>query len=368
MNGQKLKIAIIGTRGIPPFYGGFETFAEEISRLLVQSGYEVTVQCDKDSYKDETYNGVKLFYTKCTKSEAPLRYYSEGINWALKTSDVVIIAGTGGSIFYLRNLFRHKIIITNTDGIEYQRSKWSVFHRIYLFISEILAVYLSDYLVADSSEIKKYLVSRYPGIRKKIRVIEYGGWPNNKLDADILKQYNLEPGKYYLVVCRLEPENNVEMILDGYIESGSDLPLLVVGRLSDKSYVKMLLDMYRSDRIFFTDGIFSKDILGTLRKGCKAYLHGHSVGGTNPSLLEAMANGNVIICHDNRFNREVTGNSQLYFSNSAICSSCIREIEKMEESVYNSMAEFSASRIENYYNWENILAKYNSLLGSFDSF
>ena len=359
-----MKISIIGTRGIPSSYGGFETFAEEISVLLTREGYEVAVQCDKDSFDEERHRGVSLFYSSCTKSSDPLRYYFEGIRWALANSDIVIVTGSVGSIFYFMNLFRKKVLITNTDGIEYKRSKWSFIHRMYLRFSELLAIYLSDIVIADSMEIKNYLLKRYPFSDKRIRVIEYGAWVNDTVNVKILERYNLKSRKYYLVVCRLVPENNLSMIIDGYNVSGSSLPLIIIGQLGSESYVNKLVDKYNCEMVRFLDAIHDKEILGSIRFGCKAYIHGHSVGGTNPSLLEAMASGNAIICHDNRFNREVTDNKQLYFSDSYECSNLIKRIENMEDAEYQNRRKDSVSMITSYYNWENILEKYINLFNS----
>jgi len=157
----------LGTRGIPARYGGFETFAGEISALLVENGYDVSVECDAGSYNNDNYNGVKLFFSTVKKSDNPLRYYSEGIKWGVKNSDVILAASSAGSFFYFYNLFKRVPILTNPDGLEYQRGKWSFLKRTYLKLSEFIAVRLSDFIIADSEEIKKHLCRSYRFVKKK---------------------------------------------------------------------------------------------------------------------------------------------------------------------------------------------------------
>jgi glycosyltransferase involved in cell wall biosynthesis len=357
-----MKLAIVGSRGIPPKYGGFETFAEEISLLLIESGMEVTVQCDRGSFDHAEFRGIKLFYSSVIKTNNRLRYYFEGIRWGLKNADVILVLGSGGSLFYLLNLIKRKVILTNTDGLEYERAKWSLPVKLYWRLSEAFSVILSDFLIADSKSIRNYLLKKYRIPSEKVKVIEYGAFINNVLNLATLGNHSLDHQAYYLVVCRLEPENNIGCIIDGYISSGSVLPLIIVGNVLENRYVQGLYKKFNSDRIRFLGGIYDKAELRALRFSCKAYIHGHSVGGTNPSLLEAMGSSNIILGHDNVFNREVTGGSQLYFKNSDECASGIRMIEAMNDQEMETYRRFSLERVHDYYNWEMIRNKYISLL------
>jgi glycosyltransferase involved in cell wall biosynthesis len=359
-----MRISIIGSRGIPARYGGFETFAEEISILLTRKGINVVVQCDKSENPISHYNGVSLYYSSATKSQNPFKYYYEGLRWGLRNSDIILVTGSGGAIFYFLKRPAGKVIITNTDGIESKRSKWSFAHRIFLKFSEMIAVWKSDYIIADSLSIKNYLINSYGKLEHKIRVIEYGSYINVTPDISVLGNFNLKSFSYYLIVCRIEPENNLSMIIDGYISSLSEFPLVIVGNLTNKRYVKGLITRYSSNNVRFLDGIYDKDELRSLRYFCKAYLHGHSIGGTNPSLLEAMGNKNLIICHDNQFNREVTADAQSYFSNSEQCAEIIRKTDVMNEHEIEVFRQSSINRIISYYNWDNILNKYLQLFYS----
>jgi glycosyltransferase involved in cell wall biosynthesis len=279
----------------------------------------------------------------------------------VKNTDVLIVSSTAASFFYFRNIFRKKIILTNPDGLEHRRKKWSLGKRGYLWLSEFFAVRFSDYLIADSDAIKKYFISSYKGVEHKIRLIEYGAFQNRYTDNEVLKKYGLEHNSYLLVVCRLEPENNLDMILEAYSGAATLAPIVIVGNIQNNGYTKSLIDRYRSDRIKFIGGIYDRNELNALRFSCKAYIHGHSVGGTNPSLLEAMGSRNIIIAHDNEFNREVTEGNQLYFSTSEQCKKKINEIELMKSDEIERYKESSNRMIVTKYNWDNILRKYLDL-------
>ncbi len=363
-----MKISIVGTRGIPAKYGGFETFAEEISLLLIREGIEVSVQCDHDSYPHDSLNGVELFFSSVTKSDHPLIYYYEGLKWSLRHSDIILVTTYFGSPFYLLNLFRRKPIITNPDGLEYKRGKWPLIIKIYIRISELLAMIFSDYLIADSEKINLYLSNYYRFAKKKIRLIEYGAYPNDQPCNDVLEKYGLTHDEYYLIVCRIEPENNLDMILTAYQNAKTNRPIVISGNIHNTKYEKRLMNRYSSERIRFLGSIYDKQELNGLRYSCKTYIHGHSVGGTNPSLLEAMANHNLILAHDNVFNREVTSEKQLYFKTVEQCTEKINQIELMTSDEINIFKESGYELIINKYNWERILKKYLDFFREINAF
>jgi glycosyltransferase involved in cell wall biosynthesis len=362
-----MKIAIIGTRGIPAKYGGFETFAEVISIRLIQAGYSVVVQCDHSVIQDHEWYGIGLYYSHVTKSAHPLRYYFDGLYWGMRNADILLVAGTGGSIFYFLNFFYKKIIITNTDGLESGRLKWSLLKRWYIKLSEIIAVRSSDQLIADSEAVSVYLEKKYPAARHKITVAEYGATLNDNCDPEVLKRRSVIPGEYYLVISRIEPENNIGVIIEGFLESRTECPLLVVGPLVKTKYCSNLVNKLRNSRVQFLGGIYDRNELNSLRFGCKAYIHGHSVGGTNPSLLEAMGNRNLVICHDNVFNREVTLGSQFYFTGPQELARVVNIVEALPKEARDAFRNLSSERIRTYYCWDNILIKYSGIFNKFQS-
>jgi glycosyltransferase involved in cell wall biosynthesis len=359
---RKIRIAIIGTRGIPVRYGGFETFAEEISELLLKDGFDVSVQCDAGSFAKNEYNGVKLFFSSTTKTKNPIKYCLDGLKWAVNHSDIIFANSSHGSIFYFLKYLKKKIIITNTDGLDYKRAKWPLPHKIYLKFSEFLAVLLSDYLIADSAKISDYLISQYPGIKRKIRIIEYGAPLINSFDQRVMNEFNVNPGQYYLVVSRLEPENNIRMIIEGFKLNNTVRDLIIVGNIIDNKYINEITSSADDKRIRFVGGIYDKAKLSSLRFACKAYIHGHSVGGTNPSLLEAMGCGNLVLCHDNVFNRNVTDDCQFYFKTPEELCNKISQIELLTPEETEAYSKLGIKRIVEHYNWETIFVKYKELL------
>ena len=352
-----MKIGFIGTRGIPASYGGYETFVQELAPFLVVKGIECIVYCDRDSFDKPVYKGVHLKYLNITKSESPLKYYFKSLKQAAKECDILYVAGTGGALFY--SLFKSKksIIITNTDGIEHRRDKWSFAKKLFIKILEFFAVKFSDYIVADSIGIKKYLLNRYKVKSDKIIQLEYGAYLNNYKNIDVLREYGIEHNKYYLVVSRLEPENNVHLMIEGYLLSSQNIPLIIIGNLQENSYVNKLLSK-ASDNIRFLGGVYDANKLNAIRFSCFAHIHGHSVGGTNPSLLEALGSSNIIIAHDNIFNREVAGNSMYYFNCPTELNFVFQELQLLNSSEKNELSEISQNRIKEYYNWDSIRIRY----------
>lgn len=356
-----VKIAILGTRGIPAGYGGFETFAEHLSQKLVYFGYDVTVYCEDTDRKPRYFHEVKLEYSKYKKSANPLLFYLDSLWNASKSNTVLIVAGTGGSFFYLIPVVRKVVIMTNVDGLESKRGKWSFFKKLFIKLTERIAVKMSDVVIADSHEIKRYIMHFYKLNDEKVYQIEYGAEINDCSDAQVLEKYSLKHHGYYLIVARLEPENNIHMIIDGYLRSNSRRILAIIGNIRKTDYINTLL-RYRTDKVRFLDGIYDKRELNVLRKSCFAYMHGHSVGGTNPSLLEALGSGNICICHDNPFNREVTDSQMYYFDNQDRLASIIDDLESTEATTLSEKRYFAQSRIINYYNWTSIAEKYRVLL------
>jgi glycosyltransferase involved in cell wall biosynthesis len=357
-----MRVAIIGSRGIPANYGGFETFAQELSKRLVKMGASVEVYCDYTENRIPLYEGVSLKYLKCTKTSNPLKYYRTSVRLAEKNNDIVLICGAAGALFIYSKIFHKNVIyLTNMDGIEYLRSKWSLTKRLFVRFCIWTSVYLSDYVIADSKSIKEFLLKKYIIKDNRIIQIEYGADLNENPDLSILEEFNLEVDQYYLVVSRLEPENNVKCIVEGYMLSNSSKPLIIIGNLLKTKYVNELLKQ-QNERIRFIGGIYDKRKLEALRYGCKAYVHGHSVGGTNPSLLEALGSGNMIIAHGNVFNREVTNNEMLYFLTPEECSMAINTVETMTDVKIIENKKNALNRITDYYNWDRIAKEYYRIL------
>lgn len=359
-----MKLAILGTRGIPAQYGGFETFAEELSTRLVKHGIEVTVFCEAGgNVLPEDYMGVKPRYVSVLNL-GPLTtiIFDLVCLWrARKGFDVVYMLGYGASLFcFLPRICGSKVWI-NMDGVEWARSKWTWPARIWLKIMEAVAMWTPSRVIADAEAILQHLEKRYRHLPPS-SVIPYGA---KVIDlppsVSILDEWCLQSKSYLLVVCRLEPENHLVEILVGYHASAAILPLIIVGNhLAGTEYVKSLVG-YASKNIRFVGTVYDQDKLLALRYHSYAYIHGHSVGGTNPSLLEAMGCGNRIIAHDNQFNREVAGESSVYFSDANSLSAILSNLKDLAA---NGRA--AQQIILERYTWEKVVAKYLKLLAQPD--
>ncbi|MCL2659479.1 MAG: DUF1972 domain-containing protein [Acidobacteriaceae bacterium] len=359
-----MKIAILGTRGIPARYGGFETFAERLAIGLVAHGCDVTVFCESGEIDEPCiFHGVKLRYVPAPRL-GPLQtiLYDARCLWAARNGyDVVYMLGYGAAPFCLiPRLWGTKVWI-NPDGLEWERAKWGLVARSYLRLMEWAALHSADHIIADAEAIAASLTARH-GKLSNCTVIPYGcDVIDTPPAAELLLSWNLIPRSYYLAVCRLEPENHVLEILQAFQKSRSTKQLIVVGNhLAKSKYVARLREV-RDTRIRMIGTVYDTSKLTCLRYHAFAYLHGHSVGGTNPSLLEAMGCGNLIIAHNNLFNRETVESCGLYFSDIVELSRAINCVEQ-EEDDYGQLREATRSRARNKYNWPDIIKKYIEIL------
>jgi len=358
-----MKVAILGTRGIPNQYGGFEQFAEYVSVGLVEKGCDVTVyNTHLHKYNKKKYRGVKII-TKYSPenrigSAANFIYDYLCLRDALKKKfDIIYEAGYQSvAISYLLLPIKRSVIVTNMDGLEWKRSKWNSFVKRLTKKFEGIAVRKSHHLISDNEGIRQYFLKEY---NKESYLIEYGANPvNNLLPDKTLKKFDIVKRKYFLIIARLEPENNIEMVLDGYRLSEMTLPFIIIGNVNTP-YGAYLKNRYAENKqIRFIGAVYDKDQLDILRNSCCYYFHGHSVGGTNPSLLEAMAAQSAIVAHDNPFNRDVLEENAVYFKD----SSCITTLlKKTENQFYKEMIENNLLKINNYYTWDNIIKKHITL-------
>jgi len=359
-----MEIAILGTRGIPARYGGFETFAEKLAVGLAERGYEVTVFCERDAAEAPPSLGkVKLSYISAP-ALGPLQtvIYDLKCLWAARRDfQVVYMLGYGAALFcFIPRLWGNQLWI-NPDGLEWARAKWGLVAKSYFRCMEWISLRVADHLIADAAAIAENLKERH-GRLPSHSVIPYGC---EVIDVppppQILSKWNLEPGSYFLVVCRLEPENHVLEILKAFQQSSSRKELIVLGNVDRRSpYVQKLLAV-RDSRIRMLGTIFDQADLAALRFYAFGYMHGHSVGGTNPSLLEAMGCGNLIFAHDNPFNRETLGESGLFFSSA---QDLTRKIEEVEACVLatDTLKRETKERARTSYQWNDIIEAYVKLL------
>jgi glycosyltransferase involved in cell wall biosynthesis len=361
-----MKIAFVSTRGIPNNYGGFEQFAEFISVGLVERGHEVVVYSPHyHPYKEDTYKGVRIKHIYSPEkwmggSVGSFFYDYSCLKDALKNEnfDIIYEAGYTSIIpayirFNVKNI-KYPLITTNMDGLEYKRTKFNPLVQKFVFWEEKMAVKHSHYLVADNMGISDYYKEKYG---RDSKFLAYGANVYDDFSESFLDEYELKPYGYYMLVARLEPENNIQMTIDGYKESEEygKKPLIVVGKTTTP-YAKKLLEMYGNDpHVRFVGGIYDFKKLDSIRHFSFAYFHGHSVGGTNPSLLEAMASGCFIIAHNNIFNNAVLRDNAMYFASSEEVASLIKQATAVSAEARKANAETNRQMIRDEYSWEKLV-------------
>lgn len=310
-----MKIAILGTRGIPNHYGGFEQYAELLSVYLVKSGFDVTVyNSHNHPYQEKSYKGVHIRHIYDPEKKigtAGQFLYDLGCILDIRKQgfDIVYQLGYTSSAIFNFLLPKKSMIVTNMDGMEWKRSKYSPKVQRFLKYSEAVAVKHADHLVADSLGIKAYLDEKY---HCDSFYSAYTAEIPTHYEPRHLEPYSLVAQKYNLLIARMEPENNVEMIIQAHSET-PDRALAVVGS-TGTVFGKSLKAKYQQyPNIHFLEAVYDKSVVNSLRHFSALYFHGHSVGGTNPSLLEAMACQCNILAHNNIFNRSVLGEHAYYF-------------------------------------------------------
>lgn len=361
-----MKIAILGTRGIPNHYGGFEQCAEYLATGLVKRGFNVTVyNSHNHPYQDSEWNGVKIVH--CYDPEDRLGTAGQfvyDLNCILdmrrRKFDVILQLGYTSSSIWGWLLPRKSVITTNMDGLEWKRTKYSTLVKKFLRYAEMLGVKYSDHLISDSVGIKEYLKEKYSS---DSTYIAYGAKLFENPDVTMVSEYNVIPYQYDMLIARLEPENSIEIILDGVKKSRITRPFLVIGKY-ETSYGNYLKQKFSDVKhIIFIGGIYDIGKLNNLRYYSNVYFHGHTVGGTNPSLLEAMASNALICANDNPFNKYILGDDALYFSNADDVS---KHLEGVEYSLptYQEMIANNCRKITEIFDWEIIVDAYAKHLSS----
>ena len=364
-----MKIAFVSTRGIPNNYGGFEQFAEYISVGMAQRGHEVVVYSPKfHPYQESTYKGVRIKHiyspeTWMGSSVGSFFYDFASLRDALKKEDFDIIYEAGYTsiipayIWFNVKKRKRPIFTTNMDGLENKRSKFSPMVRRFLDWEEKMAVKYSHYLIADNMGIHDYYKEKYG---KESKFLAYGADIHDDFKAEYLEEFGLKSEEYYILIARLEPENDIVMAIEGYLHSKENgrRPLIVVGK-TNTPHGKELVEKYGNERnVEFVGGIYDFKKLDSVRHFSKAYFHGHSVGGTNPSLLEAMAAGCFIFAHDNIFNRAVLKENAFYYPSADKVTEYLNRIDTIAE---GSKIQYTARNIEvirNEYSWESLIDKH----------
>src|ERR1700749_4623040 len=353
---KSLKVAILGTRGIPNHYGGFEHISEYVSAGLVKKGHSVTVyNSHNHPYTEDTWNGVKIQH--CYDPEYLVGTAGQFIydfnclmDARRKKFDVVLLMGYTSCSIWGSLYPKNSTIITNMDGLEWKRSKYSKRVQQFLKYAEKLAVKHSQFYVSDSRVIKQYLEDKYQIYSE---YIPYGADVLTEMEREQLDAKEAQKEDYFLLMARMEPENNIETILEGFSKSNSRRKFKVLGDTSNR-FGQYIRNKFNNDeRIQFKGAIFDTPKVRALQNNSYLYFHGHSVGGTNPSLLEAMASEALIAAHNNPFNKSVLHADAFYFSNANDVRQIVETVQRKENE--KMMVNNNLRKIKSQFNWESIV-------------
>lgn len=361
---MKTKVAIIGTVGLPAKYGGFETLTAHLVEELADI-YDFTVYCSSKKYtkeeRTESWKGAKLKYLPLDANGIQsIPYDTLSILHALFRSDVLLVLGVAGAwLLPFVKLFTRKKIIISIDGIEWKRDKWSLPAKLYLWWAEKLAVRFSHIDISDNESIQDYTSLRYKTIS---RVIEYGA-DHTRVNliptSENIEKYPFLSKEYAVKVCRIEPENNVHTIVKVFSEL-PDRTLVLVGNWKNSQYGIDIKQQYSDyENIHLLDPIYDQELIDLIRGNASVYIHGHSAGGTNPSLVEAMFLGLPIISNGVSYNRTTTEHQAFYFSNEEDLKNVLTEIKK--EDLQNCAVQMKKIA-ERRYTWKKIAKKYSQLI------
>ncbi len=356
-----MNVAILGTRGIPANYGGFETFAEELSSRLVERGHRVTVYCRSNNvqFPGSKYKGVDLVIlpTIGTKHFDTVFHTFLSVFHAIpRRFDAILICNAANAIFALVPRLTFTPVAINVDGLERKRKKWGVAGRTYYQMSEWLCTWIPNVIVTDAAVIREYYKARYDAASV---MIAYGTRCGREESTAVLQRLNVLPRNYVLYVSRLEPENNAHLVIEAYSAVKTDMLLLIVG---DAPYAQEYIARLKStsdSRVRFTGGIYGEGYR-ELQSHAAIYVQATEVGGTHPALVEAMGAGNCVIAYDTPENREVVGDSGLLFHNTQELTQQLQRLIN-DPSAVSQFRQKAQERARALYSWDAITSQYEKL-------
>lgn len=358
-------VRILGTHGVPAAYGGFETAAENIGLFLAGRGWRVIVYCQasgRGPVREDVWNGLERVFIPVDLPgwRGTSKFDWLSIRHACRFRDLCLTFGYNTAIF--NSLQRLKKIpnVINMDGIEWSRARWGFLRQAILYTNERIACFVGNRLIADHPEIEKFLLTR--ASRRKLVMIAYGADAVADAPTAVPLSYGLEPDNYLTLICRPIPENSIAELVGGFSKRPRGYKLAVLGDYNGRedAYHDRVMSA-ASDEVLFLGPIYDKAEVQALRFHSAAYLHGHTVGGTNPSLVEAMAAGNAVIAHDNPYNRWVAQDAAVYFSTEDDVSDRLDEVLGSHDRLAG-MRQASRLRHNAEFTWEHVAGQYEQLL------
>jgi len=358
------RLSILGIRGIPAAHGGFETFAERLALFLRDEGWAVTVYCQEEGtgpITEDEWQGVRRVHVPVT-GDGPLstmKFDWRCIRHAAREKPLCLTLGYNTALFCAWLRLKGVRNVINMDGIEWRRAKWSAPARLWFWLNDWAGCWLGDHLIADHPEIKRHLATR---VREdKITMIPYGADAIEAADPNLLSQFGLEPRRYFTVIARPEPENSLLEIVQGFSQRTRGVQLAVLGNYREDDPYHQRVRAAASHEVSFIGAIYDRSILNSIRFHALGYLHGHRVGGTNPSLVEALGAGNAVVAHENNYNKWVAGEAASTFKNANEVSAAVARLIDDPESLLQA-ASSSKARHTGAFMWAPVLKDYAQLL------
>jgi len=358
-----MKIAIMGIRGIPANYGGFETFAEELAPRLVERGHEVTVYGRSNNIKHngEYYKGVRLVILPTISHkyfDTVAHTFLCAVHALKEPYDAVLVCNSANSSFaWIPRLAGQKVAL-NVDGLEWKRAKWNALGKAFYKMSERIAIYAPNEVVTDARDIEKYYLEKY---KKRSTFIPYGAPIERVHTHEVLDRFNLQPRKYVLYVSRLEPENNAHLVVQAYEKVKSDLPLVIVGDAPYNAEYIQQLKSTKDPRIIFTGFVFGQGYR-EFQSHAYFYIQATEVGGTHPALIESMGHGNCVLANDVPEHREVLSEAGLYFTTQQPDDLRTKmQLLLDQPATVERYRTLAVERIKANYTWDRITEQYERL-------
>ena len=362
---RRPRLRILGVRGVPAQHGGFEAFAEHLSLYLVSRGWDVWVYCqeeDDGEIREDVWRGVRrVLIPSKAGSVGSIGFDWKSVRHAAEHGDPCLTLGYNTAVFCWRLRRAGVPNAINMDGIEWARGKWGLASKAWFYLNDWAGCWLGDRLVADHPQIFEHLATR--GVRERTTMIPYGAHELVDVDPAPLARYELEPGRFFVVIARPEPENSILEIVQGYGRSRRDRPLVLLGNYDDANAYHRKVRREAGAGVKFLGAIYDATTVAALRVHATAYLHGHQVGGTNPSLVEALGAGSPVIAHDNRFNRWVAGTGALYFQSAVECAEHLDAVAE-DPARRAAMSEASRTRHREQFTFDAVHAQYEELLAA----
>ena len=363
-----MRISIIGTRGYPYVYSGYETFVKELSERLVKKGIKVTIYCHKGLFKNrpKSLNNIDLVYIPTIESKSLsqlIHSFLSFIHCSYNKPDIIFVVNVANGPFgIIPKIFRIPIVI-NVDGLEWLRPKWKGLGAFYFKFAARVATILYDKIINDSEEMRRVYLKRF---KRDSKVIAYGA-PEIQNDKKMLiNKFNIKSDNYYLVIGRLIPDNNADIIIEGFMKSNSNKKLVIVGDVPYQDNYASKIKNIKDSKIILTGYVKDSNVLYQLYKNCYAYIHGHEFGGTNPTMIKALAYGTAIIALDTPFNREMLQNDKFGFLFNKKAESIAKLLNFFDNNynIVQLLKNKSPQGILKKYNWDYIANEYISVFKS----